>query len=256
MACQLENMTWVDIQEKVNETSSILIPIGSVEVEGPHLPLGVDSIVSQYVANKVGERTNLTVAPLISISYSEWHKKFSGTISIKMETLTEVLRQYCNCLIDCGFKRFFFINSHAGNDAPIFLLGNELRGRDDILVGMVNLWQMANEMAKNMELDEKAFLHAGEIMTSVMLAIRPDLVNMEKAKAEYVKTDNAAFKQKGSSTVLFNGHSYSIYRFSNESTRSGVMGDPTTASEAKGQMIINNWVSNITAFLQEFKDAV
>lgn len=256
MVNRLENMTWMDVQKKTSETDTILIPIGSVEVEGPHLPLGVDSIVARYVADEVAARTNLIVAPLIPVSYSEWHKRFPGTISLKMETLIQVLREYCNSLVDCGFKKLFFVNTHVGNDTPIFVLGTELRDKKGVLVGMVNLWQLAGEMAKTMDLNEKAFLHAGEIMTSVMLAIQPGSVHMNKAEAEYVKSGYTALTQKGSFSVVHNNHTYFTYRLSNETTSSGVMGDPTAASEEKGRMIIDGWVDNIVSFLHEFKKIV
>lgn len=256
MTNQLENMTWIDVRDKVKDRDTILVPIGSVEVEGPHLPLGVDSIVAGHVANAVAAQTGLVVAPLIPASYSEWHKRFPGTITIKMETMLEVLRQYCHCLIACGFKRFLFINTHVGNDTPIFVLGTELRDQTGILVGMVNLWQMANEAAKNMPLDEKVFLHAGEIMTSVMLAIRPDLVDMQKAVAEYVQSGSDALTQKGSYSAVHKNHTYFMYRFSDESTSSGTMGDPSKASAEKGRLIIDHWVTNIVSFVHEFEKAV
>lgn len=249
----LEEISWREVQDVVAETKTVLIPTGSVEVEGPHLPLGVDSIVSRYVAEKVSEHTNTVIAPLITLTYSGWHKMFPGTLSIKSETLTDILRQLCYSLSDLGFKRIVFINSHLGNDLPILVVANEMRQLKNVLVANVNLWNLATQIGQKksgqLGLKENKFQHAGEIMTSVMLAIRPDLVKMDKAVCEYTKPVNKAFAQKGSFVVTHEGYDFNVYYSSGEVTKSGVMGDPTSASAEKGRGIIDEWVKAVSSFI-------
>ena len=103
------------------------------------------------------------------------------------------------------------------------------------------------------ELKEDKFLHAGEIMTSVVMAMRPDLVNMNKAKKEYVKPKIDSFTQVLSSKVKFKERVVSVYHRSNEVTQSGVMGDPFPATKEKGEIIINHMVNYIREFVEEFK---
>jgi creatinine amidohydrolase len=103
------------------------------------------------------------------------------------------------------------------------------------------------------ELKENKFLHAGEIMTSVVMAIRPDLVDMKKAKKEYLKPRIDSFTQVLSSRVKFKGRVVPVYHRSDEVTQSGVMGDPSAATKEKGEIILNHMVSYITEFVQEFK---
>jgi creatinine amidohydrolase len=205
-----------------------------VEVEGYHLPLGVDSIVGLEVAKKVAAGTKLLVAPVVSVTYSEWHMGFPGTLSIRLSTLTQVLREICDGLVEHGLRRIMFINSHVGNDPAIMEVAHELVRRSAARVGMVNLWGTANQMGKDiLELKEKVFLHAGEIMTSVMLALRPELVDMTKAQKEYVKARMDSFVQKGSPQVTFKGISAYAYHLSDEVTKSGVMGGPDGGHERK-----------------------
>jgi len=250
----IEEMSWTEFDELRKGIDTVLFPIGSVEVEGPHLPLGVDSIVALEVAKEVAAGKNYFVAPLINVTYSGWHMRFPGTLSIHLSTLTQMLREICGSLVEHGMRKIIFINSHVGNDPAIMEVAHELLLRSEARVGMVNLWEVANQMGKNIpELKEKTFLHAGEIMTSVMLAVRPDLVNMDKAKKEYVKPKVEGFIQKGSHQVTLKGISSYAYHLSDEVTQSGVMGDPFAATKEKGEKIVGLWVEFIRDYIEEFR---
>jgi len=121
-------------------------------------------------------------------------------------------------------------------------------------VGMISIWSLSTEVAKDIpELREKQFLHAGEIMTSVVMAIRPDLVDMKRAKKEHLKPRIDSFTQVLSSKVKFKDRIVGVYHRSDEITQSGVIGDPLAATREKGEIIISHMVDYIRAFLQEFK---
>jgi len=251
----LEEMSWTELDELRKQVDTVLIPTGSVEMEGPHLPLAVDSIVAQEVARRVAEEVeDVVVGPLVNVTYSDWHMGFPGTLTLSIPTLTRVLREICESLIEHGFKRIFFVNSHIGNDSPIWAVGNDMARKSLARVGMISLWPLSNDVAKDVpELKEKKFLHAGEIMTSVIMAIRPDLVDMSKAKKEYLRPKIDSVSQVLSSKVEFKGRMVSVYHRSDEVTESGVMGDPFAASKEKGEKIIKLWVDYIRAFVEEFK---
>jgi creatinine amidohydrolase len=250
----MEEMTWVEFNEARKRNDTILIPTGSVEVEGPHLPLNVDSLVALGTAKRVAEKTGLLVAPLLNVGYSEWHMGFPGTLSLEMNTVSQILRQISYSLIDYGFQRLVFINSHVGNDWSITELANEITRKRVARVAMINLWALGNEMAKNIpELVEKKFLHAGEIMTSVVMALRPDLVDLKKAKKEYLKGRRESFIPRGSWNTVFKGLPINVYHTSEELTDSGVMGDPTAASPEKGEKILQAWAAYIAEFIEEFR---
>jgi creatinine amidohydrolase len=251
---RMEEMSWVEFEECSKVLDTMLLPIGSVEEEGPHLPLAVDSIVAWEVAGRAAEGCDALVGPLISVGYSGWHAAFPGTLSLSMETLTQVLREIMFALVEQGFKRFICINPHIGNEAPIFSVATELRKKNRAIVAMIDLWRLAGEMARDIPgLREKGFTHAGEIMTSVMLALRPDLVNMDKAKGEQLRSGIDSMKQGTSRKVSFSGYHVEIFRMSRELTDSGAMGDPTLATREKGEDIIERWVRYIREFVAEFK---
>jgi creatinine amidohydrolase len=165
-----------------------------------------------------------------------------------------MVEEICNSLIKNGFKRLFFVNSHVGNDATIWATANNLSVKGLARVGMVSIWSLSTEIGKDIEaLEEKCFLHAGEIMTSVVMAIRPDLVDMKAAATEYLKplTDGYQAVLSGKSRV--NGKLVSFYHTSNELTKSGVMGNPLAASSEKGELILGKLVEQTSKTINEFR---
>ncbi|MBA7711063.1 hypothetical protein ES703_120015 [subsurface metagenome] len=142
----LDEMSWTEVDELRKNVDTVLIPTGSVEVEGPHLPLAVDSIVALEVARRVAEGVeDVVVAPVVKITYSDWHMGFPGTLTLSLTTLIQVLREICGCLMEHGFKRIFFVNSHVGNDAAIWAIGNEMARKSQARLGMISLWSLSTK---------------------------------------------------------------------------------------------------------------
>jgi creatinine amidohydrolase len=241
MLKRMEHMNWVEFRDAAKQTNTAIIPIGAIEMQGPHLPLGVDSMVAEFVGEKVGEKANVVLAPPIIVGTSEWHKNFAGMIGLDKQTLTEYLRQYCRCLARDGYNHLFFLSPHVFNEDPIGSVALELRD-EGILVGSVNLWHVTNEIvqSRNIDIKEKTFTHAGEIM-------------MDKAVAEAPSSPIQGTPVVGLHKIKFNDMSFSIYRSSNEETKSGSLGDPSAASAEKGRKIIEGWVETIVAFLEVFR---
>lgn len=115
-ALVLQEMTWVEIQAYLENSDLVIIPLGSTEQHGPHLPLGSDYYQALSVAKKISDRTQVVVAPVLLVGYSEYHSGFPGTLSIKPETMEQVVFECVENLIKNGFRRFMFFNSHGGNN--------------------------------------------------------------------------------------------------------------------------------------------
>ena len=252
----LENMTWLEAEQTAKETDLVLIPIGACEPQGAHLPLGTDTIAANHAALKVAERVNAVVAPTITVGYSAWFKGFPGLMSLRRETLTEVLRQYCRSLAQSGFTRQLFFSPHFANNDVITEVGIELLD-EGIKVAWINLWWAANAVinSKNIagEFREPIFKHAGEVMTSIMMAIAPETVKMDTAVAEAPKTIVPNCKWSGIFDVNFEGVNYCVPRLSSEDSKSNAYGDPMASTAEKGQKIIDGWVENIAAFIENFR---
>ena len=147
----------------------------------------------------------------------------------------------------------FFVNSHVGNEPAIWTAGNEMALKSQARLGMISIWPLTTDVAKEIpEFKENKFMHAGEIMTSIVLAIRPDLVDMKRAAKEYAKARIDSFAQVLSSKVKFKDRLVTVYHRSDEVTESGVMGDPTAATKEKGEKILSHMVDYISEFVREF----
>jgi len=246
--------TWAEVSEMERENQIILIPLGSTEQEGTHLPLGVDTYVAEGIANEVAKETGSLVGPTLPFGYSEWFLEFPGIISLKMETLAQVLREYCSSLICHGFKRFIFVNGHAGNSPAVDVVAREFIMKHDVQIAMVQIWKIANSLARDIpDLKENIFRHAGELMTSVMLYLHPDKVDMARAKVEYIRSNKPPFTSKSTlGPAEFKGVEISLYDKAKNMTESGTMGDPLAATPKKGEIIFNHIKSYLIEMVKNF----
>ena len=251
---QLAAYSWEEVSEMDKENKIILIPLGSTEQEGTHLPLGVDSYVAEALANTVAAATGALVGPTLPVGYSEWFLEFTGTISLKMETFTQVVREYYYSLIHHGFKKFIFINGHGGNAPGVDVVARELKLENNVEVAMVLIWRIANSLAKDVPgLKEKDFKHAGELMTSLMLFLHPDTVTMKRAKAEFVRSNKPPFEAKSSlGPATFKGIEISHYDKAKSLTASGIMGDPLAATAQNGGILFDHIKSYLIDMANNF----
>jgi creatinine amidohydrolase len=210
--------------------------------------------MAETLTYEVAKETGALAGPALPLGYSEWFLEFSGTISLKLETLTQVLREYTSCLIRHGFRKLIFINGHAGNSTAVDVVARECTMSQSARIAMVEIWKLANLMAADIpDLKEKSFKHAGEIMTSVMLYLHPDMVTMDRARVEYVKSGQGPFKAKSSLGLAeFKGMEITVYEETKTLTESGIMGDPLSATAQKGEMIFNRLKSYLAEMVTNF----
>jgi creatinine amidohydrolase len=254
----IASMTWEEFRDKVNSKTVIVVPVGSTELEGTHLPLGVDTIMADGVAAKLKGEPGVLIGPTLPIGYSKWFKPFPGTISLEHDTLTRVFLEYCTCLIDNGVKRIVFLNSHRGNNSCIEVAARTLIMERKVRIGMLSIWKLANDLTSKESgmIKEGKFTHAGEIMTSTIMALEPEAVVINKIAQDSVKSPSGSlFKVKNSlGDTDFQGCVQTIYQDIKDITDTGVMGDPTAASAEKGESILNMITDYARAFIQEFRN--
>jgi creatinine amidohydrolase len=251
------DMTWEEFRDAAQQSAVVVVPLGSIELEGSHLPLGVDTIVAKGISDNLSGQEGVIIGPIIPVGYSKWFNPFPGTISLENETLVGVLANYSDSLVRHGIRRIVFLNSHRGNNAAIEVVAHKLISENHIRVGMVNIWKLANDLTSGTgHVSEGKFTHAGEIMTSLVMALRPETVITEKIQPGKVKQiEGSKFEVKNSvgETALL-GSIQLVYQDIRELTDSGTLGDPTKASAEKGQMIIELITDYLKAYLQEFRN--
>ncbi len=183
----LQEMTWEDVREYLKTHDMVIIPLGSTEQQGPHLPLGTDFYEAFGIAKKISEKTGVIVAPLVFAAYSEYHMGFPGTVSVKTETLEQYLFECVSSLIRHGFKKIMFFNYHGGNNivqAKLIHRINHTTSATAMAIGI------GGTIRKDVppETYEKFFdWHAGLGETSILLYLHPELVRMERAENPKLK---------------------------------------------------------------------
>ena len=161
-----------------------LIPVGATEQHGPHLPTGTDTIIASALCDAVSERTGAPVLPPIPVACSYGHgTELPGTLSLSPELLAAVSRQYVEWAATSGLTRILFVNSHFGNAASLAIATDHLRlFRPDLQVGVLNWWSVDDEVARETVV-EGDDVHAHRVETSLMLAIAPELVHLDRLES-------------------------------------------------------------------------
>jgi creatinine amidohydrolase len=220
----------------------VIVPVGSVEEHGDHLPLCTDSLQPEYVALEVAKKTGCLVAPPLRYGVCLSTRNFPGTISITFESLHRIMRDILEELVRNGFTRILVLSGHAGNShmAALGLAAQEVmwrREKEDLekktRIMVCSDYDFAYEL-KGKHFSQKDG-HAGTIETSRVEAIRPDLV-----KAKGVKN----FPKLPRFEILADPERY---------FPSGVIGDPTAATAEKGKMINEHVIKGVTKLVKELE---
>ncbi len=237
----VKTTAWTDFDRRRQETDLAILVSGAVEVYGPHLPLGSDTIVAEAVARQVAERTGGVVLPAVPVGYSAALAEFPGTLSVPPEAFKAYLQGLAESIVGWGFKRLLFINSHRGNVPMISQIADELQAAHaGVKCAQVFWWDYAAALAADLLTSGPvpyANGHAGEVGTSTLLYVAPELVH----------TDRIERAPDAPANRFRDIIQYESYR---ARSPNGVVGDPTHASREKGEQIVERGVARIVEFVQ------
>lgn len=209
----------------------VILPLGSIEQHGPHLPVEVDSRLGEEVALRaarvMAERGQpVLVLPMFWPGISEHHMSFGGTITLGFDTYRAVVEDICRSVLRAGFRRIVLLNGHGGNDNGLRVIADELTPKLGTPIIQFTYWYAAAEPIAAILETQKALLHACEAETAMMMAVRPDLVAEDRiALAKSNTTPDVA--------DLVGGGVY-MWRAIGARSATGVIGNPEAASAAKG----------------------
>jgi len=179
----LPHMTWPEVEEFLTDSDMVILPVGSVEQHGLHLPLGTDYLNGVERAKLVAQRADVLVAPVLLLGQSPYHMEFPGTITLSAETIQRVYVEAAQSLIRHGFKRFLILNAHGGNRAICQLIVDRINQETEGIA--VDLGSAAGPyMQGNAAREEEPFRldrHAGVGETANSLFLIPTLVQQELA---------------------------------------------------------------------------
>ena len=215
-----------------------VLPIGSTEYHGEHLPFGTDTLVAESLASAVAMRVDgMLKLPALPYGMSYHYSSFPMVLTLDTETLTKVLKQLFDSLNVHGMKRLLIINGHDGNIPAIEAASREYRvAHPEFKIAVLEAWWVtAGELLPSGTFEAWGGLgHAGEGETSMMLRIAPDLVNMSKAKGHIPMLPEHV-------QVKWIFHEVAPY---------GVTGDPTKATSEKGILMWDVLVNHLVSFIE------
>jgi creatinine amidohydrolase/Fe(II)-dependent formamide hydrolase-like protein len=239
--------SWVEMEEKLKTTDTVILPCGSIEQHGPHLPLDVDYFDSVYLADKVAEACSSPkplVLPPIPYGVAYHHQDFKGTLSISNHTLSALIYDIGMSLTKNGIKKMIILNGH-GDNAPTLLYAAQMINRDSGMLVCVESGETSDTDLYDL-IETPNDIHAGEIETSTCLAIRPQMVRMDKAVNETLNFGSSYFDFTSERGVAW-------FVKTNKISDSGVMGDPTKASIEKGKKMWEIMIAQLVRFVEEVK---
>jgi creatinine amidohydrolase len=220
---------------KKRSDQTIIIPIGSLEQHGDHLPVSTDSIIIEHLAKKVSEKLQILYLPTITFGISFEHAPLFN-ISLSHQTYSTFISEICLSLVKYGMKNIILLNGHHGNMGCLYYISQNVSDKipSNTKINFINYWTLM-----------KDFDHAGEIETSLVLAINTKLVKMRMARANT--------KEISGSKVVYNSLTANPGSFP-KITGNGVWGDPTKASIIKGRSLLESLIHKIVETIKELKN--
>jgi len=227
-----KELTAADLREKAQAGAVVLLPVGSMEQHGPHLPVGVDTFLSEGVckaaAEAIAAETAVVVAPTLWCGMAEHHMAYGGTFTLDIPTYLAVLGCLLKSLERHGFKRVLIVNGHGGNIAALasFLpdLSREIPG---LALRVTTPYEPAQKAIAPILEDQERVHHACEVETSMMMVLAPDTVRREKLAEAH---GPAHWTPQPAGVAR-----YVSFR---DATASGVIGDARRANAQKGEKLV------------------
>ena len=142
---RLSNMTWPQVETYFKSNDMVLISIGSIECHGRHMPLGTDTLIPDFLLDKIEQKSDVLICPTIPYGATESLCDYPGTINLGTELLYQVLGRVCDSLFQHGARRFVILNGHGGNVKSIDRVGYDIQRKGGILAEL-NWWLMAWDM--------------------------------------------------------------------------------------------------------------
>jgi len=232
---KLEELTWREVAELDRRRCVVVVPVGSFEQHGFHLPLITDTAIPYRISLLASERSRnvkLIVVPPITYGCSEHYMKFDGTITVTPDTLRSLVRDVCLSLIHHGFKKLIVLNGHGGNYAALQIAIRDVRKKySDAVIALVNWWDLVADVIRRVR-ESSVMHHADEIETSVSLALGLRVL-MAEAR-DYIPKP---FSDYYTLDIVSPPPKLMVYGWLKRGDV-GVIGEASKASREKGEVIV------------------
>jgi creatinine amidohydrolase len=232
-----QTLTWEEIRAlRRSGVDLCLLPVGATEQHGPHLGVGMDSRNATLLGEAVSRETGAPVLPTLSYGCSLGHsRRWPGTVSLRPQTLIDVVVEIFDGLYSAGFKRLIVVNGHVGNAAPLRCALEIIRSRfDDAMVRICNVAEISARVRTEFFADAEDW-HANAAETALMMAHAPELVRQDQF---------AAADDEDRTTRLVFAHPV------NRTSRNGVTGFPSRATATQGRTLFQMMVEDLSELVR------
>ena len=234
----IENLTWLEAEKALREYEVVMIPLGARTKEhGPHLPLNNDWVMAEYLAKRVAAEVPVAVMPTLQYGYYPSFLEYPGSVSLGFETFKEVVKDVCVSLAGYGVRKFYVLNTGVSTARALGPVSEALKERGiemrftDIIASGAGAEEGVSE--------QEGGTHADEMETSMMLYIKPEIVDISKAVKDYDPSGGRGLTRDPDNI----GPKYSP---------TGIFGDPTLATAEKGRIAVEARVAFIVDELKAF----
>jgi creatinine amidohydrolase len=239
-----------ELRELAKRNAVVIVPVASTEQDGPHLPTQVDCLLAGEIARRAAQQASKTlptlVTPVVWTGLAEHHMSLGATISLDFDTFFAVLRGVCRSLVRDGFRNILLLNGHGGNIAALTVIVNELAPELDAPIATTTYWLLAQAAFAKILEKQSNVRHACEAETSMVLALKPELVDMSKA-AEAVGPTAPELPDVIGTTAAHRWQSFK------SRTSHGAIGDPRAATAEKGERLLQAAADAVAALIANDK---
>jgi len=247
----LGDEAWPDLETYFEEESLAIVPLGSTEQHGPHLPEATDHLIAEAFAREAADRTGYLCTPTINIGVSPHHKQFPGTMWADAPAFREYIESVSRNLTYHGIDRIVYVNAHGGNVEHLREVGRRLRDSGE---AYALEWMWNNSISELVDdLFEQNGPHGGPKETALIQYLHPDLVHDERLEEA---RDGGLVDWEDAGTTK---HGARTFYDAIENTGNGVLGDQTHATAEKGEQMFEQATDQLTRLCewldaQAFKD--
>jgi len=231
-----------------------VLPVAATEQHGPHLPLRVDQALADGIVQaclpQLPRELQALFLPTQAVGYSPEHVAFPGTLTLSFETVTRSWIELGDCVARAGLRKLLIFNSHGGQTSLLDVVARELRTRCGLIVYGASWFNLplGDAIAAFSAHEQRFGVHAGEVETSMMLALHPALVHMDRAQRFASSSEQRAQRH----AVLGDGRSAKLGWAMQDINAHGAAGDAASATTAKGQALVDAAGAALARLLQEF----
>jgi creatinine amidohydrolase len=248
-----EEFTWPEIRDAVAQNRVAVLPVGTIEQHGPHLPLVTDVLTASEISRRAVREIpgEAVLLPSVFYAFNEHHLDFPGTIAVRGDTFINYVTDIGRSLAHHGFRKILLVNGHGSNVPFLDIAARNITNETPAICAMAPWWNLLpKQLLKDLRESEfpGGMAHGCELETSVLLYLRGDLVQMDKAERDLpVQRSEFFYWDLQSPSPVFFQEFFSRY------SRTGTLGDPTKASVHKGELFVKAAVETMIRLIRELR---